>query len=94
MHRGELDSAAARIAAHYQQAGETAKVAPTAHKIQYGIAYAETMAHLQQKKPCCKCTPPIFSPRKRWEGIGSLDHIAVTARMSPTARHPRQAYGR
>lgn len=52
MHRDELDGAAARIAAHYRQAGETAKAAAfylrAAHKIQYGFAYAETMAHLQQ----------------------------------------------
>lgn len=52
MHRNELDVAAARIAAHYRQAGETAKAAAfylrAAHKIQYGFAYAETMAHLQQ----------------------------------------------
>jgi predicted ATPase len=51
LHRSELHTVIARIAAHYRQAGETAKAAAyyfcAASEMQFGFAYTETLSHWQ-----------------------------------------------
>jgi DNA-binding SARP family transcriptional activator len=52
VHASELDMVSARIAAHYRQAGDAAKAAAyylcAATKMEFGFAYEEMVAHLQQ----------------------------------------------
>ena len=95
----KLDEVAARIAAQYRQAGEAARAATyyfrAAREAQFGYAYEETMAHLQQGLAILQDQPrskenvelEIAMTLTRGRFLGAREGWEAATRSTPLQRH-------